>query len=117
MLLKDKSADSYLKCIFILVKYPYDNNNNSNDNSSSSSIGSRPSIVTSRRNHHITTNNIFPAQQKGNSSSITFGTIDQLRYSFNKMIQEDANKRKKNLPIAWIDYKTAFPHDWIVGTL
>ena len=75
------------------------------------------SIVTSRMNHHITANNIIPAQQKGNSCN-TFGTIDQLL--INKMIQEDARTKKKNLSTAWIDYKKAFdsvPHDWIVETL
>ena len=68
-------------------------------------------------NHHITANNIIPAQQKGNSCN-TFGTIDQLL--INKMIQEDARTKKKNLSTAWIDYKKAFdsvPHDWIVETL
>ena len=75
------------------------------------------SIITSRMNHHIATNNIIPQEQKGNSSN-TFGTIDQLL--INKMIQEDAKKKKKNLSTAWIDYKKAFdsvPHDWIIETL
>ena len=75
------------------------------------------SIITSRMNHHIATNNIIPQEQKGNSSN-TFGTIDQLLV--NKMIQEDAKKKKKNLSTAWIDYKKAFdsvPHDWIIETL
>ena len=68
-------------------------------------------------NHHIESNNIIPTEQKENSRN-TFGTIDQLL--INKMIQEDAKKKKKNLSTAWIDYKKPFdwvPHDWIVETL
>ena len=50
------------------------------------------SVITSRITHHIETNNIIPTEQKGNSTN-TFGTIDQLL--INKMIQEDAKKKKK----------------------
>ena len=74
------------------------------------------SVITSRITHHIETNNIIPPEQKGNSTN-TFGTIDQLL--INKMIQEDAEKRKKNLSKR-IDYRKAFdsvPHDWIIDTL
>ena len=49
-------------------------------------------VITSRITHHIETNNIIPPEQKGNSTN-TFETIDQLL--INKMIQEDAEKRKK----------------------
>ena len=75
------------------------------------------SVITSQMNHHIEANNIIPPEQKGSYSN-TFGTIDQLL--INKMIQDDAKKREKNLSTAWIDYKKTFdsaPHDWINDTL
>ena len=50
------------------------------------------SVITSHITHHIETNNIISPEQKGNSTN-TFGTIYQLL--INKMIQEDAKKRKK----------------------
>ena len=68
-------------------------------------------------NHHIESNNIIPSEQKRNSRN-TFGTIDQLL--INKMIQEDAKKKKKNFSTALIDFKKVFgsvPHDWIIDTL
>jgi len=68
-------------------------------------------------NHHIQANNIMPEEQKGNSNN-TYGTIDQLL--INKMVMEEAKKKKRNISTAWIDYKKAFdsiPHDWIVETL
>ena len=61
-------------------------------------------------NHHNESNNIIPTEQKEDSRN-TFGTIDQLL--INKMIQEDAKKKKKNLLTAWIDYKKA----WIIDIL
>ena len=42
------------------------------------------------------------------------GTKDQLL--INKTILEDCNKRRRNLSMAWIDYRKAFdsvPHSWI----
>ena len=75
------------------------------------------SVITSRMNHHIQAFNIIPAEQKGNASN-TFGTIDQL--SINKMIMEEAKKKKRNISTAWIDYQKAYdsvPHDWIIETL
>ena len=50
------------------------------------------SVITSQMNHRIKANNIIPPEQKGSYSN-TFGTIDQLL--INKMIQDDAKKRKK----------------------
>ena len=75
------------------------------------------SIVTSRLTHHITANNLIPAEQKGNAKN-TFGTIDQL--IINKMIMENAKAKKRNISTAWIDYRKAYdsvPHDWIVEVL
>ena len=75
------------------------------------------SIITSRMTHHITANNLIPAEQKGNASN-TFGTIDQL--IINKMIMENAKAKKRNISTAWIDYRKAYdsvPHDWIVEAL
>ena len=67
--------------------------------------------------HHIQANNIIPVEQKGNASN-TFGTIDQL--IINKMIMEEAKRKKRNISTAWIDYKKAYdsvPHDWIIDSL
>lgn len=75
------------------------------------------SIITSRMSHHIEAYNIIPPEQKGNASN-TYGTIDQL--IINKMILEDAKKKKRNISTAWIDYKKAFdsiPHDWMIEVL
>jgi len=68
-------------------------------------------------NYHVEANNIIPKEQKGGTSN-TFGTIDQL--TINKMVLDNARKRKRNLSTAWIDYKKAFdsvPHDWLIETL
>jgi Ni,Fe-hydrogenase I large subunit len=55
----------------------------------------------------------LPAEQKGNHSWRR-GCKDQLLIS--KATFEDSKKRKKNLSIAWIDYRKALdsvPHSWI----
>ena len=62
-------------------------------------------------------NNILPDEQRGCARN-SYGCKDQLM--MNKMIIEDCKKKKKNLSMAWINYKKAFdsvPHSWILKTL
>jgi hypothetical protein len=70
-------------------------------------------IITRRISSHLEEQNLLPAEQKGNHSG-SRGCKDQLMIS--KAIFEDSKKRKKNLSIAWIDYRKALdsvPYSWI----
>ena len=74
-------------------------------------------MITKRMKEHMMINNLIPEEQKGCMPN-TLGTIDQLL--IDKMILEDAKKNKKDLSVAWIDYRKAFdsiPHDWLIESL
>ena len=61
--------------------------------------------------------NIFPIEQKGCRRG-SYGCKDQLL--INRMILENSRSKKKNLSVAWIDYKKAsdsVPHSWILKAL
>ena len=62
------------------------------------------SIITERSYTHIAKNNILPEEQRGCVRN-SYGCKDQLL--INKMIIEDCKRKKKNLRMAWIDYKKA----------
>ena len=74
-------------------------------------------IISERLYQHLTTNNLFPAEQKGCTKN-TYGCKDHLLTS--KMLQKDCKQRNRDMSIAWIDYKKAFdkvPHTWIIEAL
>ena len=74
------------------------------------------SIIYQKINFHLRSNNLFPVEQKGCFCQ-SRGTKDQ--FLIDKLVMCDA-KRKKNLCMAWIDFKKAFdsaPHDWIMKCL
>ncbi|XP_030752876.1 uncharacterized protein LOC115879951 [Sitophilus oryzae] len=59
---------------------------------------------------HLTTNNLYPVEQKG-SCKQTRGTKDQLL--IDKMVLKNCRRKQTNLHMAWIDYRKAFdslPH-------
>ena len=59
----------------------------------------------------------MPEEQRGCARN-SYGCEDQLL--INKTIIEDRKKKKKNLSMAWIDYRKAYdsiPHSWILKTL
>lgn len=73
--------------------------------------------VSEKLYDHLMANKILPDEQKGCKKGAR-GCKDQLLIS--KMVIQDAKKRKKNLTMAWIDYKKAFdsvPHSWILQAL
>ena len=66
---------------------------------------------------HLEHGNYLENEQKGCVRN-RLGTKDQLL--INKTILEDCRKRKRNLSMAWIDYKKAFdsvPHSWVLKCL
>ena len=61
--------------------------------------------------------NLFPEEQKGCRRK-SMGTKDQL--VIDKAVLKDCRKRRKNLAMAWIDYKKAYDfirHRWILECL
>ena len=71
------------------------------------------SIISERTYNFLDDQQMLPTEQKGCRRG-SYGCKDQLLV--NKMILED-RKRKKNLGVAWIDYKKVFdsvPHTWII---
>lgn len=62
-------------------------------------------IISERIYHHLAINNLLPAEQKGCAKN-TYGCKDHILTS--KTLQKDCKDRKKNMSIAWIDYKKAF---------
>ena len=59
----------------------------------------------------------MPNEQKGYRNS-SRGTKDQLL--IDKMVLKDAKSVKKNLAMAWIDYKKAYdmvPHSWLIEVM
>ena len=75
------------------------------------------SIISERSYKHILANDTLPGEQKGCARN-SYGCKDQLL--LNKAIIEDCKRKKKNLCVAWIDYRKAYdsvPHSWILKTL
>ena len=75
------------------------------------------SIIYQKIYFHLYNNNLFPVEQKGCLRQCR-GTKDQLL--IDKLVMCDAKKKRKNLCMAWIDFKKAFdsvPHDWIMKCL
>ena len=73
------------------------------------------SILTERSYTHILKNDIIREEQRGCTRN-SYGCKDQLL--LNKI--EDCKKKKKNLSMAWIDYRKAYDsvrHEWILKTL
>ena len=74
-------------------------------------------IIADRLHDHLTSSHMFPVEQRGCARN-TYGTKDHLLLS--KALVEDCKKHRKNLSLAWIDYKKAFdsiPHSWLLETL
>ena len=70
-------------------------------------------ILTDMIYSHVVTKNILPVEQKG-MRRYAKGCKDQLL--IDKMITEDAKKKKRNVSMMWIDYQKAYdsvPHSWI----
>jgi hypothetical protein len=66
---------------------------------------------------YIEDQNLMPKEQKGCSRE-SKGCKDQLLIS--KVLLQERKRRKKNLCMAWIDYRKAFdrvPHSWIIKSL
>ena len=74
-------------------------------------------ILAEAIQNHLEQNGLIPEEQKENRRK-SRGTKDQLL--IDKMILQNAKRRKTNLHVAWIDYKKAFdslPHSWITKSL
>lgn len=74
-------------------------------------------IISERLYAHLFENNLYPDEQKGCVKN-SYGCKDHLVTS--SMIQKDCKNNRKQLAIAWIDYRKAFdsiPHSWLVETL
>ena len=74
-------------------------------------------ILTDRIYEHVTTNEILPVEQKGPRRKAR-GCKDHLL--LDKIITEDAIKKKRNISMMWIDYKKAYdsiPHTWLTRML
>jgi hypothetical protein len=66
---------------------------------------------------HMTFNHLMAPEQKGIRPG-SRGTKDQL--IIDQLIANKSKRRKKNLAVAWIDYKKAYdsvPHSWIFKIL
>ena len=62
-------------------------------------------------------NDSLPVEQKGCRRN-SKGTKDQLL--IDKMVLADCKRKRKNLAMAWVDYKKAYdmvPHSWIIECL
>ena len=67
--------------------------------------------------HSLTSRGLFPEEQKGCCKG-SRGTAELLY--IDKHIIDESKKRRKNLAMAWIDYKKAYdmvPHSWIINSL
>ena len=74
-------------------------------------------IISDKRCEFLDTKNVLPDEQKGCRRS-SQGTNDQLY--IDKMVLRDANSKKKNLAMGWIDCQKAYdmvPHSWILVKL
>ena len=67
--------------------------------------------------HSLTSRGLLPDEQKGCCKG-SRGTAELLY--IDKHILDESNTRRKNLAMAWIDYKKAYdmvPHSWIINSL
>ena len=67
--------------------------------------------------HSLTSRGLFPNEQKGCCKG-SRGTTELLY--IDKHILDESKTRRKNLAMAWIDYKKAYdmvPHSWIINSL
>ncbi|XP_030754463.1 uncharacterized protein LOC115881195 [Sitophilus oryzae] len=74
-------------------------------------------IIADKLYKHLEIQEILPYEQKGCRRNAQ-GCRDQVLLS--NIIAEDCKRRKKNLSIAWVDYKKAYdsiPHSWIGKSL
>ena len=74
-------------------------------------------IVADEIYRHLDENDILPEEQKGCRRKAR-GTNDLLY--IDSMIFREVKRRRKNLAVAWIDYKKAYdmiPHSWILECL
>jgi hypothetical protein len=63
---------------------------------------------------HLKSNDLLPDEQKG-CRKRSRGTKDQLL--IDKAIMKECKKKKRNLSMAWVDYKKAYdmvPHSWLL---
>ncbi|XP_047501775.1 uncharacterized protein LOC125047544 [Penaeus chinensis] len=74
-------------------------------------------LISERMYAHLLGNDVLPTEQKGGRKA-TRGCKDQLLVD--KAVIEDAKRGKRNLSMAWIDYKKAYdsvPHSWIIAAM
>ena len=74
-------------------------------------------LLSNRVYTHVTDNGILPVEQKGVRRKAR-GCKDHLL--LDKIITEDAKRKKKNVSMMWVDYKKAYdsiPHSWLVKML
>ena len=67
--------------------------------------------------HSLTSRGLFPVEQKGCCKG-SRGTAELLY--IDKHILDESKTRRKNLAMAWINYKKAYdmvPHSWIIKSL
>ena len=75
------------------------------------------SVLADKIHRHLEERGLLPIEQKGCRKG-SYGCKEILL--MNKTIIDDARRKKKNLSMAWIDYKKAYdsvPHDWILDAL
>jgi hypothetical protein len=74
-------------------------------------------LLTDRVYAHVTDNPILPVEQKGARRKAR-GCKDHLL--LDKIITEDAKRKRKSVSMMWVDYKKAYdsiPHSWLVRIL
>jgi len=74
-------------------------------------------ILTDKIYKHTTINEILPFEQKGVRRKAR-GCKDHLM--IDKLIDEDAKRKKRSVSLMWIDYKKAYdsvPHSWIIEAM
>ncbi|XP_047484152.1 uncharacterized protein LOC125035884 [Penaeus chinensis] len=74
-------------------------------------------LISERMYAHLLGSDVLPTEQKGGRKA-TRECKDQLLVD--KAVIEDAKRGKRNLSMAWIDYKKAYdsvPHSWIIAAM
>ena len=74
-------------------------------------------ILTDKIYAHTTINEILPYEQKGVRRNAR-GCKDHLM--LDKLIADDAKRKKRSVSLMWIDYKKAYdsiPHSWIIEAM